>query len=96
MAIAAIHENVLTRRVPGLAREKEDGHCRDFVHCGHPLSQGNLGEYRTQLFLGIWKSIQPLAVKRGHDFRRKNGVDANLVRQQLGCPFAGEGHDCAF
>ena len=40
MAITAIHENVLTRRVPGLAREKEDGHCRDFNYDPLILPEG--------------------------------------------------------
>src|SRR6516165_1260043 len=67
MGISGVNKDVLAGNVAGSCRNQEHHHVGDLFRLGHSFSQRNLGNDPGQLFLGIWKSGEPLLIEwRGH------------------------------
>src|SRR6266699_4406048 len=64
--VAAVHKNMLAGDVTGAAGNEKYYHRGDLVGRGHSLFQRNLGKDGFEFFVGIWKGIEPLAIKRCH------------------------------
>ena len=60
------------------------------------LSSGIFEMMLANFSFGIGKGVEPIAVKRSHDFGRNHRIHTNSIWQQFCGPLARESHNCAF